>query len=81
MSFVSTFNSLPLESLLQRSISASPQAVRESMTRERLALTDFANLISPAAADLLEPMSHHSQQLTRQRFGKVIRLETESRPT
>jgi 2-iminoacetate synthase len=31
-------------------------------------------LISPAAGELLEPICHRSQALTRQRFGKVIRL-------
>jgi len=42
--------------------------------KEKLSLPDFAQLISPAAGELLEPLSQRSQQLTRQRFGKVIRL-------
>jgi 2-iminoacetate synthase len=44
------------------------------MAKSQLSLTDFARLISPAAADLLEPLCRRSQALTRQRFGKVIRL-------
>src|SRR5204862_5750303 len=39
-----------------------------------LSLADFAQLISPAAGELLEQMGRRSQALTQQRFGKVIRL-------
>jgi 2-iminoacetate synthase len=39
-----------------------------------LSLNDFARLISPAAAEWLEPISIRAQKLTQQRFGKVIRL-------
>lgn len=74
MSFVAEFNSLPLHSLLAQSQQASLAAARESFARSRLSLRDFAHLISPAAAELLEPLSRRSQALTRQRFGKVIRL-------
>lgn len=59
---------------MKRSLETSLAAVRESFTKDKLTLTDFAQLISPAAAELLEPLGRRSQQLTRQRFGKVIRL-------
>ena len=39
-----------------------------------LSLEDFAHLISPAGADLLEPLARRSQRMTQQRFGKVMRL-------
>lgn len=74
MSFVTEFNSLPLAALLQRSREAGAIAVRASLARSSLALTDFAQLLSPAAAEMLEPLCRCSQQLTQQRFGKVIRL-------
>lgn len=74
MTFVGEFNTLPITALLKRSIAASSEDVRESMHRSKPSLADFAHLISPAAEELLEPLSHRSQQLTRQRFGKVIRL-------
>lgn len=74
MSFVAEFNSLPLASLVQRSQNTAEAAAREALAKEKLSLTDFAQLISPAAAGLLEPMGRRSQQLTQQRFGKVIRL-------
>src|ERR1035438_5951489 len=65
---------LPLAALVQRSLTAPAQAARASMDRTRLLLEDFAPLISPAGAKLLEPLSRRSQQMTQQRFGKVIRL-------
>src|SRR6266568_4340080 len=74
MSFVGEFNSLPLDAGLKRSLSATATTVRGTLTKSRLTLTDFADLISPAASDLLEPLCQRSQALTQQRFGKVIRL-------
>jgi 2-iminoacetate synthase len=74
VSFVTEFDALPLAALLERSRNASEAAVRASMAKSGLALEDFAHLISPAGARLLEPISQRSQRLTRQRFGKVIRL-------
>ncbi|HTQ51894.1 MAG TPA: 2-iminoacetate synthase ThiH [Candidatus Acidoferrales bacterium] len=74
MSFVAEFNSLPVSSLVQKSLDADATAVRDSLAKSRLSLTDFAHLISPAAAASLELLSRHSHQLTLRRFGKVIRL-------
>jgi len=44
------------------------------MSKTRLSLSDFAQLLSPAAAEMLESLCLRSQQLTQQRFGKVMRL-------
>ncbi|MBU6401070.1 MAG: 2-iminoacetate synthase ThiH [Verrucomicrobia bacterium] len=74
MSFVAEFNSLPLDVLLRRSSAATPADVQASLERSSLALPDFANLLSPAASERLESLGRRSQALTRQRFGKVIRL-------
>ena len=74
MSFVAEFNSLPLDSLVKRSLAATTSEVSSSLAKSKLALADFANFISPAASNFLEKLSLRSQQLTRQRFGKVIRL-------
>ena len=74
MSFVDTFNQLPLERLLHSSMQASGDEVDQSLNKNNLKLADFARLISPAATDYLEPMSHRAQSITQQRFGKVIRL-------
>ena len=74
MSFVKEFNALPLADMVQRSLTASTTAARASLGKAELSLNDFAYLISPAATELLEPLSRRSRQMTQQRFGKVIRL-------
>ena len=48
--------------------------MRGLLGRQSLSLADFAQLISPAASELLDSLCYRSQALTRQRFGKVIRL-------
>ena len=74
MSFVSELNSLPLNALLKRSQGSSTADVRAAMGKTGASLSDFAALISPAAAELMEPMARRAHALTQQRFGKVIRL-------
>src|SRR4051812_49144308 len=70
VSFTTEFNALPLEALIERSLAAPAASVRESMSKPKLSLNDFAHLISPAATQFLEPLSARSQQMTQQRFGK-----------
>jgi 2-iminoacetate synthase len=74
MSFAVEFEKFSLRAMLTRSEAASTAMVRESLGREVLTLADFARLISPAAGELLESMGARSQALTRQRFGRVIRM-------
>ncbi|MBI5802627.1 MAG: 2-iminoacetate synthase ThiH [Verrucomicrobia bacterium] len=74
MSFIAEFNALPLEALEQSSRHASLTEAQAALGKSQLSLKDFARLISPAAAPLLEPLCRRSQALTQQRFGKVIRL-------
>ena len=59
---------------MKRSLNANVNSVCESLSKSKFSLNDFADLISPAANEFLEPLSRRSQQLTQQRFGKVIRL-------
>ena len=74
MSFVGEFNRLPLDGLVRQSLAASAPAIEDALGRDALSLADFATLISPAGAQLLEPLCRRSQALTQQRFGRVIRL-------
>ena len=76
MSFAAEFGSLPLPALVRRAQTASVAAVQASLASPRLTLADFAQLISPAAGEptALEPLARRSQAMTRQRFGKVVRL-------
>jgi len=74
MSFVSEFDALPFPALLRQANEASPADLRRVLAHGPQSLADFATLLSPAAAEHLEPLCARSQALTRQRFGKVIRL-------
>ena len=74
MSFVADFNALPLDALLRLATRTGAASARESLGRERLSLADFARLLSPGAGEILEDLCRRSQAVTRQRFGKVIRL-------
>ncbi|MHA4808110.1 2-iminoacetate synthase ThiH [Flavitalea flava] len=48
--------------------------VENALSSSKRGLEDFMALISPAAAPYLEQMAQLSNQLTQQRFGKVIQL-------
>jgi len=74
VSFVAEFNSLPVSSLVKRSLAAKTDDVRASLAKPALSLADFAQLISPAGSQDLEHLSRRSNVMTQQRFGKVIRL-------
>jgi 2-iminoacetate synthase len=74
VSFTDEFNRLNLPELADHSRVAELRHVRESLAVTNPGLHDFARLISPAAGKLLDELCHRSQQLTRQRFGKTIRL-------
>ncbi len=74
MSFATQFGSLPLEGWLRAARESSTPAARASLENPRPSILDFARLISPAAASLLEPLGQRAHRLTQQRFGKVIRL-------
>ena len=74
MSFVTEFNALRMSELLDRSRQATADDVQKSIAGASPSLVDFAQLISPAAGGLLETLGRRSQAITRQRFGKTIRL-------
>ena len=74
MGFETEFKKLPLASLLEVARHSDRVAVGESLRAARPSLRDFARLISPGTDESLEELCRRSQALTRQRFGKVIRL-------
>ena len=53
---------------------ATANEVARSLGKTKLDVSDFMNLISPAAEPYLEEMAFQSMQLTQQRFGKTIQL-------
>jgi 2-iminoacetate synthase len=74
MSFVAEFEALPLPVLLDRSQRTTATVVQELLGKPQLSLGDFAALLSPVAGASLEALGRRSQAITRQRFGRVIRL-------
>ena len=74
MSFVGHFDQLPIDALRSRARDASDDEVSAALAKRDLGLADLAALLSPAAAGQLEPLAKRANQLTQQRFGKVIRL-------
>ena len=74
MSFVPQFNQLRIGESIARAHSTSPQSVECLLGKAHLNLSDFPELLSTAASASLEAMSQRSQEVTRQRFGKVIRF-------
>lgn len=74
MTFAVARGGLPLSGLLRLANDASRDAVSASLAVATPGLTDFARFLSPAAGEQLEVMARRAQALTRQRFGKVIRL-------
>jgi 2-iminoacetate synthase len=73
VSFSSRFAQLPIRALLEEAERATAATLERAFSRES-GLADFPLLISPEAGRHLEELCRRSQQLTRQRFGKVIRL-------
>jgi 2-iminoacetate synthase len=74
VTFTDAFNRLDARERVARSGATELAQVRASLSRPRLTLADFERLISPAAEKLLEELGQRSHDLTRQRFGRVIRL-------
>src|SRR5947207_3429489 len=74
MSFATDFDSLPLARLVAQSQSTRTDELKEALGKSKLALSDFARLISPAAGGRLEELGRRACEMTQQRFGKVIRL-------
>ena len=76
MSFVAEYSQLPLDAWVRCSLQTQEHEFETVLAQDRLALEDFARLLSPCAGSpgALDVLSQRSQALTRQRFGKVIRL-------
>ncbi|HEV2208870.1 MAG TPA: 2-iminoacetate synthase ThiH [Verrucomicrobiae bacterium] len=74
VSFATEFDARRAAALVRASLDTSPARARASLAKAQPDVRDFAALLSPAAAPLLEQMGRRARELTQQRFGKVIRL-------
>lgn len=74
MTFAAAFARLELPAWQRQTAEARDADVSASLSVGTPSLLDFARFISPAGAAHLEAFARRAQALTRQRFGKVIRL-------
>ncbi len=74
MSFVGVFNALDWERLQAKSAGSTSADVRRVLDLGETGLSAFGALISEAGTECLEAICQRSQQVTQQRFGRVIRL-------
>ncbi len=73
-SFIDILADWPVDRVRELVYSRTPADVALALESGRLSATDFAALLSPAAAPLLETLARRSSLLTRQRFGNVIQF-------
>jgi len=74
VTFAAAFARLDLPAWQRQTAEARDADVSASLSVGTPSLPDFARFISPAGAVHLEAFARRAQELTRQRFGKVIRL-------
>lgn len=74
MSFQRAFDRLDLSTWQERVDRVTAVEVESVLQSNTEGFETLTALISPAAEGYLEPLSRRSQQVTQQRFGKVIRL-------
>ena len=74
MDFFEEFRQKQLPILLETARNADASMVDRSLDRLKPTLHDFACLVSERASDRMEVLANLSHQITRRRFGKVIRM-------
>jgi len=72
--FLTVFNTYDWNGTEDSINAKTSQDVLNALQHSRPGLADFMALLSPAAAPFLEQMAKRAQQLTRQRFGRAIRI-------
>ncbi|SKB44755.1 2-iminoacetate synthase ThiH [Dyadobacter psychrophilus] len=74
MSFKNKFEAYDWEEVKASIYSKTDDDVRKALLASKRTLEDFKALISPAAANFLEPMAQLSHKLTQKRFGKTMQM-------
>lgn len=72
--FAEVFKQYDWETVKAKIAQCTPPMVEGSLAKSRKNVDDFLTLLSPAANPYLEAMAQQAQQLTIQRFGKIIQL-------
>jgi 2-iminoacetate synthase len=73
-SFAEVFENAPLERYRSLALGADAADVERALCAERVGLEEFLALISPAAAQYLEPLAARAMRVTRERFGRAVTL-------
>jgi 2-iminoacetate synthase len=73
-SFIDVFETFQWNEVKRSIYAKTSRDVEQALAACKRTLEDFKALISPAAAPYLEQMAGLSQQLTLQRFGKVLQM-------
>ena len=72
--FKSLFDQYNWNEVQHAILSKTDRDVENALNAGNRSLEDFKALLSPAAANYLEPMAQMSRQLTRKRFGNTIQM-------
>ncbi len=72
--FIDVFRTVSWDDTKSSIYAKTGRDVENALSATRRTLEDFKALISPAAAPYLEQMATLSQQLTQNRFGKVLQM-------
>lgn len=72
MTFKQILDRYDLNELEARIAAMRPADVEAALAAAHIGLDDFMALLSPAAADYLEPLAQRAHRLTVQRFGRTI---------
>jgi 2-iminoacetate synthase len=73
-SFHDLVTSMDMGELAQRIEAVRPEQVDRALRRERCRPEDMVALVSPAAADRLDDLTHRAAAITEQRFGRTMQL-------
>ncbi len=75
MSFLQQLQQYPQQQLREQILSATPQQIDQALCKPKLAMSDFASLLSPQISDTqLEMLALQAHKITSQRFGRTILL-------
>ncbi len=74
MTFKNIFESYHWDETKESIYAKTETDVEEALHKTKRSLEDFKALISPSAANYLEPMAQLSRQLTLKRFGNTIQM-------
>lgn len=74
MTFKNIFESYNWDETKESIYAKTKADVEDALHKSKRTLEDFKALISPAAANYLEPMAQLSRQLTLKRFGNTIQM-------